>query len=61
MVNQILGSFSTRSPLLLRYLEEARERLLQFEVATLEGIHRTENCRADVLARMATGSEIDSE
>lgn len=34
VVNQILGSFSTRSPLLLRYLEEARERLLQFEVAT---------------------------
>lgn len=53
-MNQILGNFSTKSLLLLKYLEEARHRLLQFKIATLREIPPEDNYRADFLARLAT-------
>nr|XP_017239371.1 PREDICTED: uncharacterized protein LOC108212150 [Daucus carota subsp. sativus] len=56
VVNQILGSFEARAPLMARYLAETREKLLAFKVAIVEGILREENARVDKLARLATGN-----
>lgn len=50
IVNQILGGFVAKSPLMIKYLEEAWSRLLEFKIATLKGILRGENSKADTLA-----------
>ena len=54
VVNQVLGNFSAKVPLLAGYLEEVRRKLLKFKIASLEGIPRSENLAADSLAKMAT-------
>lgn len=40
VVNQVLGNCCTKSLPLLKYLEETRERLLRFKIATLQTIPR---------------------
>lgn len=43
VVNQVLGNFYTKGLPLLKYLEEVRQRLLRFKIATLQAIPREEN------------------
>ncbi|XP_074337054.1 uncharacterized protein LOC141674236 [Apium graveolens] len=57
IVNQVLGGFVIKSPLMIKYLEEIRTILLEFKIATLEGILRRENQRADVLAKLDTDKD----
>lgn len=54
-MNQVLGNFCTKFLPLLKYLDEAGQRLLQFKIAMLQGIPREDNSRANVLAKLATG------
>lgn len=60
IVNQVLRWFTAKSALMIKYLEVTRRRLLEFKIATLEGVPREENCKADTLARPATEEELPS-
>ncbi|XP_074351135.1 uncharacterized protein LOC141690301 [Apium graveolens] len=58
IVNYVLGGFTTKSPLIIKYLEETKSQLLEFKIATLEGILRGENQRADILEKLATDEDL---
>ncbi|XP_061372971.1 uncharacterized protein LOC133315384 [Gastrolobium bilobum] len=51
---QILGEYQAKGPLMCKYLEKVKEIILTFETVDIEHIRRSENTRADILAKLAS-------
>ncbi|XP_061371478.1 uncharacterized protein LOC133314058 [Gastrolobium bilobum] len=51
---QISGEYQAKGPLMCKYLEKVKEIMLTFEAVEVEHIRRSENTRADILAKLAS-------
>ncbi|GMH30081.1 hypothetical protein Nepgr_031924 [Nepenthes gracilis] len=59
IVNQVNGDFEVNNPHLARYLEKAMETTQDFDKLTLVHIPRTENWKADQLARAVAAENLE--
>ncbi|XP_061348929.1 uncharacterized protein LOC133294291 [Gastrolobium bilobum] len=51
---QFSGEYQAKGPLMCKYLEKVKEIILTFETVEIEHIRRSENTRADILAKLAS-------
>ncbi|XP_061363479.1 uncharacterized protein LOC133307075 [Gastrolobium bilobum] len=54
VTSQIEGSYQARGPLLTKYLDSARQLIVEFEKVEVSHIPRNENSRADILSKLAS-------
>jgi len=52
MVRQIKGQFKVKEPLLLKYHQEVKRKIKNFDEITLENVFREQNTRADALSKL---------
>lgn len=56
VVNQVTDVYQAKEDNMMAYLEEAKKMMENFEGIKVEQVTRTENHRADTLAKLATGN-----
>ena len=59
IVGQANGEFEARSPSMIEYLKKVKEIMAQFQTCKVQQIPRSENARADILAKLATSQITD--
>ena len=59
MVRQIEDTYEAKSETMVLYLQKVRDLLKKFVLVQVKHVPRTENSRADVLAKLATALQED--
>ncbi|XP_070010982.1 uncharacterized protein [Nicotiana sylvestris] len=61
VVNQMLGTYTTREARMQQYLEKARDLVRQFQTGKVVQIPREENVEADALSNLASATDVTND